>query len=58
MGNNHGTPPSDFTSSPASHAAWFCAKVQKALDDPLPAIAAKVVEAHFARRREKAKKNL
>ena len=54
---NNGTPPSDFSSSPASHTA-FCAKVQEALDDPRPAIAAEDVEAHFTERRAKAKRKL
>ena len=40
-----------FTTDPATHDAWFRAKVQEALDDPRPAVADEVVEAQFAVRR-------
>ena len=41
-----------------SYDAWFRAKVQEALDDPRPAIAAEDVEAHFAKRRAMALRKL
>ena len=48
---NEGALPLGFTTDPATYDAWFRAKVQEALDDPRPAIAAEDVEAHFAKRR-------
>jgi DNA-damage-inducible protein J len=46
-----GALPVGLTADPASHDAWFRAKVQEALDDPRPAIPHDQVEAHFAKRR-------
>lgn len=51
---NEGVLPFDLTNDPASHDAWFRAEVQKAIDDPRPAISHDEVEAYFARRREAA----
>ncbi len=51
---NEGALPAGLTVDPAAHDAWFRAKVQKALDDPRPAIPHKQVEAHFAQRRAEA----
>lgn len=55
---NEGALPLGFTSDPETYDAWFRAKVQEALDDPRPAIAAEDVEAHFAKRRAKAQRKL
>ena len=49
-----GALPMGFASDPATHDAWFRAKVQQALDDPRPAVADDVVEAQFAARRSRA----
>ena len=46
-----GALPFAFATDPATHDAWFRAKVQEALDDPRPAIPHDEVEAHFAKRR-------
>lgn len=46
-----GALPFAFATDPATHDAWFRAKVQEALDDPRPAIPHDKVEAHFAKRR-------
>jgi len=43
--------PLDFASDPATHDAWFRAKVQEALDDPRAPVSHEEVEAHFAKRR-------
>lgn len=51
---NEGTLPFGFATDPATHDAWFRAKVQEALDDSRPAIDADSVEAHFAKRRANA----
>nr|WP_321879237.1 type II toxin-antitoxin system RelB/DinJ family antitoxin [Paraburkholderia bannensis] len=48
---NEGALPFDFAVDPATHDAWFRAKVREALGDPRPAIADDDVEAHFAKRR-------
>lgn len=40
--------PMGLTSDPATHDAWFRAKVQTALDDPRPAVSDDIVEARFA----------
>jgi DNA-damage-inducible protein J len=48
---NEGALPFDFAVDPATHDAWFRAKVREALEDPRPGIAADEVEAHFAKRR-------
>ncbi|WP_322042848.1 type II toxin-antitoxin system RelB/DinJ family antitoxin [Paraburkholderia sp. J67] len=48
---NEGALPFDFAVDPATHDAWFRAKVREALEDPRPAIGADEVEAHFAKRR-------
>ncbi len=48
---NEGALPFDFAVDPATHDAWFRAKVREALDEPRPAVAAEDVEAHFAKRR-------
>lgn len=49
---NEGALPFDFAIDPATHDAWYRAKVREALDDPRPAIAADNVEAHLAKRRK------
>ena len=46
-----GALPTDFTTDPATHDAWFRAKVQEALDDPRPGVVDEVVEVQFAARR-------
>ncbi|MBB3258929.1 DNA-damage-inducible protein J [Paraburkholderia bannensis] len=48
---NEGALPFDFAIDPATHDAWFRARVREALEDLRPAIAADDVEAHFAKRR-------
>ncbi|TDG20814.1 type II toxin-antitoxin system RelB/DinJ family antitoxin [Paraburkholderia silviterrae] len=48
---NEGALPFDFAVDPATHDAWFRAKVREALEDPRPGIEADEVEAHFAKRR-------
>ena len=55
---NEGTLPFGLATDPATHDAWFRAKVREAMDDPRPAIAHDDVEAHFAKRREAALKAL
>ncbi len=55
---NEGALPLGFTTDPATYGAWFRAKVQEALDDPRPAIAAEDVQAHFAKRRAMALRKL
>ena len=52
---NEGTLPFDFAVDPATHDAWFRAKVQAALDDTRPAVAHEQIEAHFTRRRTAAR---
>ncbi|WP_322059305.1 type II toxin-antitoxin system RelB/DinJ family antitoxin [Paraburkholderia sp. J63] len=47
---NEGALPFDFAVDPATHDAWFRAKVREALEDPQPGIEADEVEAHFAKR--------
>lgn len=49
-----GALPMGFTADPATHDAWFRAKVQAALNDPRPAIPDDVVEARFAAMRSAA----
>lgn len=51
---NEGALPAGFAVDPATHDAWFRAKVQEALDDPRPPIPNEEVKAHFAARRAKA----
>lgn len=46
-----GALPAGFATDPATHDAWFRAKVREALDAPDPAIPNDRVEAHFAERR-------
>jgi DNA-damage-inducible protein J len=46
-----GALPFDFTTDPATHDAWFRAKVREALDDPGPPVSHDDAEAHFAKRR-------
>src|SRR5277367_3357408 len=46
-----GALPFDFVTDPATHDAWFRAKVQQALEDSRPPIPHDQVEAHFAHRR-------
>jgi DNA-damage-inducible protein J len=46
-----GALPFELTHNAAAHDAWFRAKVHEALNDPLPAVSHKKVEAHFAKRR-------
>jgi DNA-damage-inducible protein J len=53
---NEGALPFDFMVDPQVYDAWFRAKVQEALDDPRPAIAAEAVDAHFAARRAAARR--
>jgi DNA-damage-inducible protein J len=48
---NEGALPFALTNNAAAHDAWFRAKVQDALNDPLPGIPHKKVEARFAKRR-------
>jgi DNA-damage-inducible protein J len=48
---NEGALPFDFAIDPATHDAWFRAKVREALEDPRDPVAADEVEAHFAKRR-------
>ncbi len=55
---NEGALPFAFTSDPVAHDAWFRAKVQEALDDPRSAMAHVDVEAHFAKRRAVAIRNI
>lgn len=55
---NEGALPFGFATDPATYDAWFRAKVQEALDDPRPAIAAEDVEAHFTQRRANAQRKL
>lgn len=49
-----GALPPGFTTDPATHDAWFRARVREALDDPRPAIPHDEVEARFAKRRANA----
>lgn len=49
-----GALPPGFATDPATHDAWFRAKVREALDDPRPAHPHDEVEAHFAKRRANA----
>jgi DNA-damage-inducible protein J len=46
-----GALPFNFAVDPATHDAWFRAKVQEALDDTRPAVPHEEVEARFAKRR-------
>jgi DNA-damage-inducible protein J len=48
---NEGALPFALAGDPATHDAWFRAKVQQALDDPRPAIPHDQVEARFTERR-------
>lgn len=48
---NEGTLPFNFAVDPATHDAWFRAKVQEALSDTRPAVSNEDVAAHFAKRR-------
>ena len=48
---NEGALPAGFVTDPATHDAWFRAKIREALEDPAPPIPHAEVEAHFARRR-------
>jgi len=48
---NDGALPFGFATDPATHDAWFRAKVQEALNDTRSAIPHDDVEAHFAKRR-------
>jgi len=52
---NEGALPAGLTTDPATHDAWFRAKVQEALADTRPAVPHDQVEAHFAKRRETAR---
>jgi DNA-damage-inducible protein J len=54
---NEGALPFALTKD-ATHDAWFRAKVQEALNDPRPGIPHKKVEAHFAKRRAAALRNV
>ena len=47
---NEGALPFALAIDPAAHDAWFRAKVQRALDDPRPAIPHDQVEAQCAQR--------
>jgi DNA-damage-inducible protein J len=51
MSRNEGAPPLELIGNAAVHDAWFCAKVQEALDDRRPDIGYEDVEARFATRR-------
>jgi DNA-damage-inducible protein J len=51
MSRNEGAPPLELIGNAAVHDAWFCAKVQEALDDRRPDIAHEDVKAWFAARR-------
>ena len=53
---NEGALPFGFASDPATHDAWFRGKVLEALNDPRPPISHEDVEAHFALRREAARR--
>jgi DNA-damage-inducible protein J len=57
VANEGGLPPG-FTADPATHEAWFRAKVQEALDDPSPLVPHDEVKARFAARRAAALKTL
>jgi DNA-damage-inducible protein J len=46
-----GALPVGLTTDPATHDAWFRAKVREALDDSRPALTHDAVEDHFAQRR-------
>ncbi|HET98090.1 MAG TPA: type II toxin-antitoxin system RelB/DinJ family antitoxin [Desulfurivibrio alkaliphilus] len=46
-----GALPPGFTTDPATHDAWFKAKVQQALADPRPLVPNDQVESHFIERR-------
>jgi DNA-damage-inducible protein J len=48
---NEGALPAGFVTDPATHDAWFRAKVIEALEDTRQAVPSDDVEAHFARRR-------
>ena len=43
--------PAGLTTDPATHDAWFKAKVREALEDPRPTIPSSKVEEHFATKR-------
>jgi len=53
---NEGKLPFDFAVDPATHDAWFRAKVQAALDDTRPPVPHEEVEARFAERRTAARR--
>jgi DNA-damage-inducible protein J len=48
---NEGALPFELVSDPAEHDRWFRAQVQKALDDPRPAVLHEDVEEYFAEKR-------
>ncbi|WP_322103571.1 type II toxin-antitoxin system RelB/DinJ family antitoxin [Paraburkholderia sp. J41] len=48
---NEGALPLDFAVDPATHDAWFRAKVREALEDKQEPVPAQAVEARFAKRR-------
>lgn len=55
---NEGALPFTLASDAAGHDAWFRAKVEEALADERPAIPHEQVVAHFAERRNAARKRL
>jgi DNA-damage-inducible protein J len=55
---NEGALPVGFAVDPATHDAWFRAKVLEALEDARPAVEADAVEAHFAKRRAAASRRV
>lgn len=54
---NEGALPAGLMTDPATHDAWFRARVQEALDDVRPPISHEEVTAQFAQRRAKAMRN-
>lgn len=48
---NEGELPPGFTTDPATHDAWFKAKVQEALADSRPSVPNDQVESHFSGKR-------
>ncbi len=48
---NEGALPVGMTVDPATHDAWFRAKVMEALNDKSPPVSHEEVEAHFSKRR-------
>ncbi len=55
---NEGALPFAFAVDPATHDAWFRAKVQEALNDVRPTVPNEKVEAHFAKRRAAARRKI